>query len=125
MEFKIDTKPSYTILSPADTHLDANLTEGIRQKWEELTKSGSQNLIIDLENFSTCGKGIGEWMVSFHEEMYAANQSLVFANPQVAIVKELKEKELDLLINLSPTMIEAIDIVSMEILERDLFAEES
>ena len=59
-----------------------------------------------------------------HEEFYGNEESLVFTGISGKILAALKQNETDLLINIAPSMIEAIDIVSMEILERDLFNEE-
>jgi len=125
MEFKIDTKPTYTIITPVSNHLDANLSASIRHKWNELTESGSHNLIVDLHNcIDTDETGIKE-LVALHQQVYTVNQSVVFTNLQNDVLAALKANETDLLINYAPTMNEAIDIVSMEILERQLFDEES
>jgi hypothetical protein len=48
----------------------------------------------------------------------------VFTAAQDKVFQALKDKEIDLSLNIVPKMIEAIDIISMEILERDLFSEE-
>jgi hypothetical protein len=59
-----------------------------------------------------------------HEKCYTNEQSLVFTGINEEVNKELKAAEVDEVINIAPTVVEAIDIVSMEILERDLFNEE-
>ena len=125
MEFKIDTKPTYTIIKPLSNHIDANLTDAIRQKWDELSVGGSQNLIIDLGECNNLDESELEAIVKIHEDFYSKDQSLVFTNVQADVMNALKKNETDLLINVAPRMDEAIDIVSMEILERDLFNEES
>jgi hypothetical protein len=58
-----------------------------------------------------------------HENCYNNSQSLVFTGVQANVLTQLQEKELDTVLNIAPKMIEAIDIISMEILERDLFDE--
>jgi hypothetical protein len=63
-------------------------------------------------------------MVHLHEESYSVDQSLVFTGLNAKLIKELKKDETDLLINVAPSMVEAIDIISMEVLERDLLSEE-
>lgn len=125
MEFKIDTKPSYAVITPVSNTLDANLTAAIRQKWNELAENGQGNVIIDLNNCVETDETAADGLTGLHEEIYSANHSIVFTNPQPGIMAFFKSKELDLLINLAPTMNEAVDIVSMEMLERDLFNEES
>lgn len=124
MEFKIDTKTSYIHITPITNHLNANLTEALHKKCLELTESGSTNFIIDLHNCLDADKASFNDLADLHEHCYTHEQSLVFTNVNDDVMKELKAKETDTVINIAPTMIEAIDIVSMEILERDLFNEE-
>ena len=124
MEFKIDTKDNYTILSPDATRLDVNLTDALRQKWEELTKSGRKNLIVDFYSLKTIEESALESLARLHETVYAQNQSLVFCRMNSDCLSFFKAKDLELVLNFAPTFEEAIDIVSMEILERELFSEE-
>lgn len=124
MEFKIDTKPSYTQITPVANHLDANLTAALRQKCEELTGNGSPNIIIDIHNCLNADKDAFPGLITLHQHFYENNRSLVFTNVQDEVMSLLKQEELDMAINLAPTMAEAVDIISMEILERDLFNEE-
>lgn len=125
MEFKIDTKPSYTSITPLSNQLDANLAEALRQKWTELANSGSANLIIDLAGCRAADEMALDLLTAFHTDVYASDHSLVWTNVSGEVLALLKLRELDLTLNIAPTMAEAIDIISMEILERDLFGEES
>jgi anti-anti-sigma regulatory factor len=125
MEFKIDTKPSYSIITPVYDSLNANLTDAIRQKWEELAESGSENLAVDLQNCTNAEESAYDALVKMHEEYYGNGQSLVFTNLQPQVMQALKQDGLTDVINIAPTMAEAADIISMEVLERDLFKEES
>ena len=125
MEFKIDTKPSYVILTPVSSSLDANLTDAIRQKWESLAESGSQNLILDMQNCTVADETAYDDLLTLHEFGYENDRSFVITGLQNEVFQSMKEKELHHTLNIAPTIIEAVDIVSMEILERDLFNEES
>ena len=125
MEFKIDTKPSYSIITPLSNVLDVALTEALRQKWEDLTQSGSLNMIVDLHHCLHTSQPALDSLVALHEDVYEQNQSLVFTGIPNEVMKMLKEKQTDLYLNIAPTLVEASDIVSMELLERDLFNEES
>jgi anti-anti-sigma regulatory factor len=124
MEFKIDTKPTYIVITPVSNHLDANLAAALRQKCNELTENGSYNYIIDLHNCLDADSKSFHFLTEFHEDCYSNNTSLVFTNIQDEVMSELRKDETHTAINIAPTMQEAIDIVSMEILERDLFDEE-
>ncbi len=124
MEFKIDTKTNYTVINPVSNMLDANLAAAISEKCRELSGIGSRNYIIDL---SECRKAdasaFGE-LISLHEYCYEQECSLVFTGLDRGIMEEHKGSEWVYQLNIAPTMAEAVDIISMEILERDLFSEE-
>ncbi|MBL7682494.1 MAG: STAS domain-containing protein [Flavipsychrobacter sp.] len=124
MEFKIDTKPTYTVITPVDARIDANMTAALGQKCEELATSGTSNYIIDLQHCTSGDNTSFDDLVQMHENCYNNSQSLVFTGLQNGVMQQLQELELDNVLNIAPQMIEAIDIISMEILERDLFNEE-
>ena len=124
MEFKIDTKPSHIVITPVSGYLDANLAAMLRQKCIELTENGSENYIIDLHNCLDADARCFHILTELHEDCYSNNCSLVFTNVRELVMQELRKDETDSALNITPTMQEAIDIVSMEILERDLFDED-
>ena len=100
------------------------MTGAIGEKCREMRQSGSKNFIIDLSECTEIEKTAIDGLIALHEESYGLDQSLVFTGINAKVIAGLKENETDLLINVAPKMEEAIDIVSMEILERDLLSEE-
>ncbi len=124
MEFKIDTKDAFSIIIPLVGEINAKLTGALREKCEEMRQSGSKNFIVDLQHCKEIDKQARKELVRLHEESYSNERSLVFTGINGNIMEVLKDDETDLLINIAPKMNEAIDIVSMEILERELFSEE-
>ena len=124
MEFKIDTKETFCTITPVISVISAKLTDALWEKCGELRQSGSKNFIIDLQHCAEINEEAVEKLVVMHEDSYGLEASLVFTGVNGKILAVLKQHETDLLINIAPSMIEAIDIISMEILERDLFNEE-
>lgn len=124
MEFKIDTRPSYTLIMPVSEVLNANLTDLIRQKCLEIGQSGSNNLIVDLQNCVRADSSAYHAMLLMHNDFYGQGCSLVFTGMKENIAQQMKNNEDEMLINIAPSFAEAVDIISMEILERDLFNEE-
>jgi len=125
MEFKIDTKENYTHIRPKNEVLDANMAAGLTEKCTELSEAGSQNFLIDLGACQSAEPMAFEPLALLHETCYSNGQSIVFTGLQPAVSQTIKEEQMESAINIAPTEIEAIDIISMEILERDLFNEES
>jgi anti-anti-sigma regulatory factor len=124
MKFKIDTKDTFTIIMPEEGQIDAKMTAALQEQVQEIRQSGSNNLIVDFENCIEMDGTSVQGLVELHEESYSQDMSLVYTGISKQGINILKQDETDLLINIAPTMKEAIDIISMEILERDLFNEE-
>jgi len=124
MDFKIDTKDTYSAITPVNNRLSAILAASLSDKCREMRQKGSCNFIIDLRNSTGMDPEALPIMIEMHDKSYENDQSLVYTGLNEAIMAILKENETDLLINIAPTMKEAIDIISMEILERDLLGEE-
>jgi anti-anti-sigma regulatory factor len=124
IEFKIDTKDTFCTIIPIADTISAKMTGELGIKCGELRQSGSKNFIVDLQHCAGIDKTAVKELVTLHEESYGRNESLVFTGINKEVMAVLKEDETDLLINITPRMDEAIDIISMEILERDLFGEE-
>jgi len=125
MDFKIDTRDTFSVITPVSEEITVKLTGELHANMEKMRQSGSQNFIVNLEECKTISPDAIDGLVTLHEECYSMETSLVFTGIAPAVMAALKENETDLLLNVAPKMIEAIDIISMEILERDLFNEES
>jgi anti-anti-sigma regulatory factor len=124
MDFKIDTKSTYTNITPLETLLDANMTEAIRQKWYELVEDGCQNLILDLQNCTDAQQNGINGLLQMHEDCYSNDRSFVIIGLNTSVTEQFKNTESTESLNIVPTLAEAIDLINMEILERDLFSEE-
>jgi len=124
MEFKIDTKEAFSIIMPLIDKISANLTGELYEKWDKMRQSGSKNFIIDLQQCTWIDEKSVDNLIMMHENSYSNDSSLVFTGVNKEVMSILKKEEKDLLLNIAPRMDEAIDIISMEILERDLFKEE-
>lgn len=125
MDFKIDTRDTFSVITPESETITATMTDDLRATFEKMRQSGSQNFIVDFQNCKSIDDNARENLVDMHEECYSMGRSLVFTGVKGKVLASLKENETDTLLNVTPKMIEAIDIISMEILERDLYGEES
>lgn len=125
MDFKIDTRDTFSVVTPVCDAITVNLADELRNTIDKMRQRGSHNFIIDLGECGTIEPDAGDALVELHEECYSMGNSLVFTAVRSKAMSVLKEKEIDQMLNLTPKMVEAIDIISMEILERDLFSEES
>lgn len=124
MQFKIDTKQTYHTISTENDILNANLADAAKELLLQYKNDEIKNFIFDFNTIKQIEGNVGEILISLHEMVYNEfTGSLVFTNLQEDVWKKLKQDQIHLSINITPTMIEAIDIVNMEVLERDLFNE--
>lgn len=123
MQFKLDTKEQYTVITPQTNMLDAQLAANLAVQCQQLSEKGDNNFIIDLEE---CIEVHPDFLIPLTELSalcYEQGQSFVLVHPPSAMIQIIKSENAIDSLNYAPTLIEAIDIVSMEILERDLFDE--
>jgi anti-anti-sigma regulatory factor len=124
MEFKIDTKETFAIISPIVALLNEYNVQELAQKCNDVRQNGSANIIISLSQVPQMDASVPSILEELHHMSYNNEESLVFTEYRSDVLKVMKQSESDLILNLAPRMQEAIDIISMEILERDLWDEE-
>lgn len=123
MTFKIDAKEQFTVITPQSSALNAQLAADLAEQCKQLTQKGSLNFIVDL---ALCQEVHTDFLMPFIElssQLYEEGRSFVLAHPAAKMLQILKEEDAIDSLNYAPTFIEAIDIVNMDILERDLFKE--
>jgi anti-anti-sigma regulatory factor len=125
MEFKIDTRETYIRVAPLGEHLSVNMAAMMEERVSQLAETGPGNALIDLSVCQSADEAAFEHLANWHENAYSDGRSLVFIGLQPAVLALAREAQLDGAINIAPTDVEGIDIISMEIIERELFDEES
>lgn len=123
MEFKIDTRSNHNLIRPLSGSLDAIVAEGLLEKCTSLSAEEGQNFLIDLSACQNMTEDAADALAALHEMCYGQQSSLVFIKVSAAVASVMDETGLDGLINIAPTEAEGVDIISMEILERDLMNE--
>jgi hypothetical protein len=124
MQFKIDAKEQFTVITPQNDVLDSLLTADLAVECQLLVSKGSENFIIDLQSCQSIQNDFLLPMIELAAKHYEQGQSFVLTNFPPEMQSLLKTEDAIDSLNCAPSFIEAIDIVNMEILERDLFNEE-
>ena len=125
MEFKIDTKDTYVRIAPLGGQLNVNMAAALEERAAQAADNGSLNFLIDLNACQTVDEAAFEALATWHETSYSEGRSLIFTGLSDAVLRTAQDAQMDGAINITPTEAEAIDMISMEILERDLFSEEN
>jgi anti-anti-sigma regulatory factor len=121
MNLKLDTKEKFHVIKVLDQTLYANMTETLIETFRNCTQTDVKNVIINLEEVARMDKETALALVNLQQASYEDNHSLVFCCLQKDLEEWLDKEEILEVMNVTPTESEAMDIVQMEEIERDLF----
>jgi anti-anti-sigma factor len=124
MNVKIDTKEKFTVITPRETALAANMTDGLKDLLLPYLQKDIPHIVLNMYEVKEVDEESGEFLAAIQQQFYENNCSFVICNLQAAVEKVLDEKELLELMNVTPTESEAWDIVQMEEVERELLGDE-
>lgn len=119
MRYKIDTRTDFDIITPLYPNIDPILSEQLSDIVDQCSENG-RSLILNCSIIEQVEKEVVLQWIRMHEEMYQHDLSFVICCINASCKKEIADIEEDHVLNLTPTVEEAIDLVSMEGLEREL-----
>ena len=120
MNFKIDTKEKFTVITPLQTVLSDNLTAELNQIATNCLQSDIKNVVLNMKEVVSLDEAAATNLTSLQQSFYENNTSFVICEMQNTVSDKLEEMDILELMNVTPTESEAWDIVQMEEIERDL-----
>lgn len=121
MLFKIDTREKFHVIKIEESNLSANLADKLVKLITNCLATLPKNCIINLSMVETISSEIITQMVSFQQYSLENNISLVFYLLSKDVKKSLEAEDVLDLLQITPTESEAIDIVYMEEMEREMW----
>jgi anti-anti-sigma factor len=125
MQVKTDTKERFHIITLPGPALSATMTEELTACLVPYLQNDVKNLVLTLKDIQTIDNAAGEKLVEIQQMFYENNASFVICEMQLPVEQFLDETELLELMNVTPTISEAGDIVQMEEVERELLDDEA
>ncbi|MET7001360.1 STAS domain-containing protein [Chitinophaga defluvii] len=123
MKFKIDTKEKIVVFTPQETVLDANLSDAFVEIITHLKELKERNLILDMQLVKEMSPETVKAILTVYQRLYDNSHSCAITHLNSSLTQILKEAGDDML-NIAPTLSEAIDLIMMEELERELMRDE-
>ena len=123
MNFKIDTREKFTVITPLSDFLSDNLTAeliALANGYEQ----NKINLVINFKNVAYINEQVIEQIAALQNQFYNNKLSFVVCEIQQPVKTILEKLELDDVLNTAPTETESWDIVQMEEIERELLSDE-
>jgi anti-anti-sigma factor len=120
IDIKIDTKEKFTVITPQQENLYANMAEELSKTCLIYLTKPLPHLILNLTKVTKVDAKSGEALALLQQKFYENNCSFVICCLNNEVQKVLDENELLEVMNVTPTESEAWDIVQMEEIEREL-----
>jgi anti-anti-sigma regulatory factor len=123
MEVKIDTKEKIIVIQPQISLLDANLADAFVKEVSGQPGLEGRNLILDMALVSNVDDAGLQAILTVYNQQYDSSLSCALTGLNNDLLEKIKAAD-ENVVNLAPTMLEAVDLVMMEDLERELLGED-
>lgn len=122
MNVKTDTKEKFTVITPLENNISANMAEKLAEMLLSYLHRQPPHLVLNLENTVSLQPEaitrIAEIAGIFREKGVSFVTCCLREQPMASV----EELELEEILNMTPTESEAWDIVQMEEIERELMS---
>ncbi|NEM97285.1 STAS domain-containing protein [Pontibacter burrus] len=120
MKYTIDKKENYTIITIDEKKLDTSIAPDLKSEFVKLNAEGINNLILDLNNVKyTDSSGLSSILIA-NRLCNSSNGLLILTSLQDHVMKLISISKLESVLNILPTVEEAIDRVFLHEIEQDL-----
>ena len=120
MKYTIDKKENYTVITIDEKKLDTTIAPDLKSEFVKLNAEGINNLILDLTNVKyTDSSGLSSILIA-NRLCNSSNGLLILTGLQDHVMKLISISKLESVLNILPTVEEAIDRVFLHEIERDL-----
>ena len=122
MNFKIDTREKFTVITPLSDFFSDSLTAAFI-KHVQLFLEKRSSLVINFKNVNTINDSFIKQIAACKNEFYKKNISFVLCELSKPVMQLIQQLEPDEELNITHTETEAWDIIQMEEIERELLNE--
>ncbi|TXB65809.1 STAS domain-containing protein [Vicingus serpentipes] len=120
MSFSTKKYDNYTLIVFSTDKLDAVVSPDLKAELVLINKGGEKNILIDLTSVKYCdSSGLSALLIG-NRLCKEASGSFILSCLQASVQKLIVISQLDSVLTITPTLPEAIDLLFMEEIERDL-----
>ncbi|MFZ6051436.1 STAS domain-containing protein [Halocola ammonii] len=120
MKFEIENKDKVVIVKTKVEKLDAIHAPELKSEMVMMNKNGTKNMIIDMSETRYCdSSGLSAVLVA-NRLCRENNGTFVLCGLQDSVEKLINISQLNSVLKITPTLNEAIDLVYMDEVERDI-----
>lgn len=120
MNFEILEKEKYVLINSKVEKLDSQVAPDLKSELVILNGKGHKNIVINLKESRYCdSSGLSAVLVA-NRLCNNLNGTFVLTGLQDSVAKLVSISQLDSVLNITPTVDEAVDLLFMEEIEREL-----
>lgn len=124
MHFETEKTEHYTIVKVTADKLDSTVAPELKSEFLLINKEGVTNIILDLSNTRYCdSSGLSSVLVG-NRLCKNGGGSMILTGLQPSVQKLITISQLEPVLNIVPTVSEAIDYLFMESIEKDISSEQ-
>jgi anti-anti-sigma regulatory factor len=120
MNFKIDTKEKFTVITPEMDCLDANIAGKLWKTATMRITEPPRNVIVNLRYVKKADTDAVNDLARLQQHFYENEASFVICEVAKELMPLFENEDLPDVLNITPTESEAWDIVQMDEIEREL-----
>jgi len=124
MKVKTDTKEKFHVITVQESSMSADMAAKLSDLLLPYLQNDVKNVILNLKELQSLDEISAEKLVKLQQNFYEKNSSFVVCEIQEPVEDFLDSVNLLEMMNTTPTQSEAMDIVQMEEIERDLLNED-
>jgi anti-sigma B factor antagonist len=120
MNFEVKPEEKYTLVTTKVEKLDSMNAPDLKSELVMMNKSGVRNIVVNLDETRYCdSSGLSAILVG-NRLCKNSGGTFVVTGLQTSVKKLISISQLDSVLNITPTVSEAVDLIMMEEVERDL-----
>ena len=124
MKVKTDTKEKFHVITVQEALLSADMAAELSGLLLPHLQNDVKNIILNLKELRSLDENAAEKLVKLQQNFYEKNSSFVICEVPKPVEDFLDSVNLLEIMNTTPSESEAMDIVQMEEIERELLNEE-
>ena len=123
MKFTVDHKENYTLVTSDVEKLDAQHAPELKSELVVISKNGVKNMVLDLDKSRYCdSSGLSAILVG-NRLCKESGGTFVICNLNEPVSKLISISQLNNVLNITPTVSEAVDMIFMEEVGKDVQGE--
>ena len=120
MNVKIDTKEKFSVITPKESDITANMTDQLIEMLHSYLSKELPHIILNMKYVNHIDNETAEKISGLQHQFYEKKASFIVCELKNTVETLFKVNDLFDSMNVTPTESEAWDIVQMEEIEREL-----